>query len=99
MKKFTENLAQSEFVNHKLSPGFNPNMKVEFHVPNFIIEICREYGIPDEQIPSAFHSYVEGAMDEYVQSGQDCPIVKIAKRDFRKWCQDNTTSQNTDLQE
>lgn len=77
--------------NHFSNPGFNKDMQVTFHVPNFIIDICREFGIPDEQIPDAFHSYVEGAMNDYISSGQDCPIVKIAKRDFRKWCEENTT--------
>jgi hypothetical protein len=86
IKKVNE-LVDSQFSN----PGFNQDMQVTFHVPNFIIDICREFGIPDEQIPDAFHSYVEGAMNDYISSGQDCPIVKIAKRDFRKWCEENTT--------
>lgn len=73
----------------ELEPGFDQKMEVTFHVPNFIIEICRKFGIPDEQIPDAFHEYVEGAMNDYIQSGQDCPIVKIAKRDFTKWCEQN----------
>ncbi len=89
IKKVNELLNQLSNIESK--PGFDPNMEVTFHVPNFIIDICRKFGISDDQIPNAFHSYVEGAMDEYMSSEQDCPIVKIAKRDFTKWCEKNIT--------
>lgn len=91
LRKFNEHFDLQQEVPHENSDkGFDSKMQVTFHVPDFIIDICREFDIPDDQIPDAFHSYVEGAMNDYISSGQDCPIVKIAKRDFKKWCEQNT---------